>query len=445
MDRASLKRRLVLTFALLFVALAAGVCAIFTVYYDPRYIGAETLAGSVSSGLRATADGRLSVPPGVISAEDARRNPGVWFVARDRRGRILALGDAPADARRLLRALPPPHFAGEESLNFIAADGKPATAQWVQTPAGPATVLAGGLAPGALGLEDWLAASLAVVVTALLPLAVLFLILGLTTVPLVLGALRRLRVEAEAMDGGDLKRRLPEAGTVAELRPVVRAFNGALDRVQAASERRDRMIGDIAHELRTPLAVLTLRTEALEESPAKGELRRGLDRLSQMIGQMLDSERLRAPDRRRERVDLVALTRNAVAGIAPLALAGGYALTFDSEADSVLIDGDGPAIERAVANLLANAVAHAGGSGTIAVRVSAAGAVEVEDAGAGLPAGAHERVFEPFHRERWDKDGCGLGLHLVREVMRAHGGRAEAADGVSGALFRLIFPQPTPA
>jgi signal transduction histidine kinase len=277
------------------------------------------------------------------------------------------------------------------------------------------------------------------------PLILLLAVLALVVLPPVFRALRRLREAAAGVDGADLDRRLPEGELVSELRPVARAFNAVLDRVQASAQRRDRLVADIAHELRTPLAVLSLRAEELPDSPEKPELRRGLDRLSRMISQILDSERLGSPDRRREPVDLVELARTAVAGIAPLAISEGYQLDFESEAETVVVQGDPAALGRAVSNLLSNAVAHAGGGGVIAVRVTAQGA----GGGSGRrprPApGAGERVFDPFHRERWDKDGCGLGLHLVSEVMRAHGGRAEAAESPSGALFRLVFPQPAHA
>ena len=439
MGQASLARRLLLAFFACFLALAASLILLLTVLYDTRYVAAENLAGAVASELRAESSWRLALPPG---AEALQAGDGVWFLARDERGRILAGGEPPADARRLLGALPRPHFSGEEILNFVAGDGRPATAQWIKSPVGPVTVLAGGAPGGPLGAVEWSAGLAAVTIAALVPLTVLFLILALATLPLVLRALRRLRTAAAAVDGSDLAVRLPEDGVVSELRPVVQAFNAALDRVQGASERRDRLVGDIAHELRTPLAVLTLRLEDLPDGPGKAEFRRGLDRLSQMIAQMLDSERLGALQGQGELVDLVAIARAAVAQIAPLALAEGYDLDFIAEEEPVLVQGDGPAIGRAISNLLGNAVAHAGGTGAIQVRVTADRQVEVEDAGAGLARGAHERVFEPFHRERWDKDGCGLGLHLVRQVMKAHGGRAEAADGDAGALFRLVFPAP---
>jgi signal transduction histidine kinase len=72
--------------------------------------------------------------------------------------------------------------------------------------------------------------------------------------------------------------------------------------------------------------------------------------------------------------------------------------------------------------------------------------VEVADQGPGVAEAERERVFDPFYRERWDRDGCGLGLHLVRQIMQAHGGRAELAPSQlgSGARFRLLFPRSEP-
>lgn len=435
----SLKRRLLLAFTAAFAALAGGILLVFLLMFEPRYFAVESAATSLELDLERTAVGALTISGDELDAV-RRRSLGLWWLVRDRDGRVISGGPAHERDRRLLAALPPPQSSGEERLNYIADDGLPATAQWANTEAGPVTLIVGGVRASELPLWEWGLLGLAVTVVTVPPLLLLLGVLGAVVLPLVLRALRRLREEAAAIDGTDLDRRLPEGELVSELRPVARAFNAALDRVQESAARRDRLVADIAHELRTPLAVLSLRAEELPDSPEKPELRRGLDRLSRMISQILDSERLGAPGRRREPVDLVELARAAVAGIAPLAISEGYQLEFSAETESVVVDGDPAALGRAVANLLSNAVAHAGGGGTITVRVTAAGAVEVGDDGPGLPAGAGERVFEPFHRERWDKDGCGLGLHLVQEVMRAHGGRAEAAERSSGALFRLVFP-----
>ena len=134
-----------------------------------------------------------------------------------------------------------------------------------------------------------------------------------------------------------------------------------------------------------------------------------------------------------------------MANAAPLAVSNGYELSFSAAAPHLFVDGDPHAIGRAIANLLGNAVAHGGGAGLIQLQVGGDGSVDVIDQGAGVPAEAHERIFEPFRRERWDRDGCGLGLHLVREIMRAHGGTACVVRSAQGAAFRLSFPGAAPS
>jgi len=126
-----------------------------------------------------------------------------------------------------------------------------------------------------------------------------------------------------------------------------------------------------------------------------------------------------------------------------MAFSAGYEMAFEPERETLAAAGDRTAIERAVTNLVQNAIEHGGRAGKITLRVVAPAVIEVEDEGGGVPQGERERIFEPFYRVRPKDHGAGLGLNLVQEIMQLHGGHIEVADGHSGgACFRLIFPSP---
>lgn len=442
--RPSLVRRLMLAFTLgpivavliLFVGLRPTLLNFADVNAGP-----EIVIALVRGELERSPNGSLTVANEAHVRAIAARSGRLWFMVKDRTGE-LSFGAVPEEVERFARALP--GQVKEAHIGDVRSSRR--VEDWsmaqVDTAAGRVMIYGGGVDPDAIRLSDWLIFAhydsefymglflIALIVAAGGPLAI----------PVVISGLRPTARAATRLNPADLTGRLPEKGVVKELRPIVRAFNSALDRLAAAFERRKRFIADVAHELRTPLAVLNMHVDALPEDRIKRDLQRTVYRLGQMVGQMLDAERLVLAARQREPVDLVALARGAVAEIAPLAIASGYELAFSSEQERIVAEGDRHALGRALANLLGNAVAHGGGSGTVAVRVGAPGWIEVADEGPGLPEGAGERVFEPFHRERWDKDGCGLGLHLVREIMRAHEGEARLVGAGSGAVFRLELP-----
>ncbi len=118
--------------------------------------------------------------------------------------------------------------------------------------------------------------------------------------------------------------------------------------------------------------------------------------------------------------------------LAPLAIAANYELSFETAAEVVLMRGDRGSLERALTNLIQNAIEHGGRNGTIAVRVELPAAVSVTDDGPGIPSSERERVFEPFYRLHGRNRGAGLGLNLVQEIVRLHGGQVEISDGPSG-------------
>ena len=128
--------------------------------------------------------------------------------------------------------------------------------------------------------------------------------------------------------------------------------------------------------------------------------------------------------------------------LAPLAIAGGYEISFEASAASVVVMGDDTAIERALTNLVQNAIQHGGRRGLIAIDVDRSGTVAVTDEGAGVPVEHRDFVFEPFHCLDARSRGVGLELrNLVREIVALHQGQVSVSDGANGgARFEMVFP-----
>lgn len=129
-----------------------------------------------------------------------------------------------------------------------------------------------------------------------------------------------------------------------------------------------------------------------------------------------------------------------MADLAPYAVAEGYDLSLDSPDAPVWDQGDRYGLDRMIVNLIQNAVQHGGGRGAITVRLTPAGVIEVQDERPGIPEPERARVFEPFFRRNPHGAGAGLGLKMVRDIARAHGGDAEVADASPGATFRVSLP-----
>lgn len=438
----SLTRRI----ALVFLAMHLAVLLLGVVVMRPLFLESED--GDVSGpaiAAQLVADslvshgsgGRTIVPSGAL-VHLMRDAPELWAIVDDGRER-LRLGRVPAGAERVLAVLPRDAFAAQFRVPGQRTPVSDAALVRFERGGISLGVVAGGVDPGAIGFWRWLHYLFASRgLLALLCLAAVAVPAVLLAAPIALRRLRPLIAAARAIDPAHPERRLPIAITPRELRPLVGAFNATLDGLAGELERRRRFIADVSHELRTPLAILALHVDALPQGPGRSELLRLQFRLTHMVGQMLDAQRLAIAPLVAATVDLRSLASGVVAEFAPLAIREGYSVALTGDAGPIPVGVEPHAIGRALSNLLGNAVAHGGGSGQIEVRVNRNGTIDVIDEGPGVLPEARSRIFLPFSRERWDRDGCGLGLHLVREIMRAHGGEVDVVDSPRGH-FRLSF------
>ena len=287
-------------------------------------------------------------------------------------------------------------------------------------------------------------------------------ILGLVLVRVGLRPLRDVRRTADAITGGDLEHRVPNANDRTEVGHVATALNVMLDRIadafselQESEERLRRFVADASHELRTPIAAVSAYTELYRRGASKdaADLSRvlsGIEKESARMGHLVEDlltlarldEDAPAPT---DAVELVGLAHEATE--TARTVGPGWPLALEAT-DAVEVVGDRDALRRVIDNLLSNVRAHTpeGTRATVSVKREGADAViEVTDEGPGITEEQAEAVFERFFRSDRSRSratgGSGLGLAIVASVVRAHGGHAEARPRPGGgAVFRVVLP-----
>jgi two-component system, OmpR family, sensor kinase len=266
----------------------------------------------------------------------------------------------------------------------------------------------------------------------------------------------RLRRRVETLTGhmralreGNLDAVAPPADGEDEIAELARVVAGATEKLRAARAAQDRLVADAAHELRTPLTLmrtsidvaLRRRRDAPELVASLEETRREVERLAALAARLLDLATAgrgawdRAPGYlARVASDAAESARGAAeerAVLVTVDAAGPVPATFDAHG-----------VRQAIDNLVANAIRFSPRGGEVKVRVERAGEVAriaVEDGGPGIAPADRERVFEPFEREK-ASGGAGLGLAIVREIARGHGGRAYVDGSARGARVVLELP-----
>lgn len=257
-----------------------------------------------------------------------------------------------------------------------------------------------------------------------------------------LSPLREAAAHASRIEMNSIDQRIPLEGIPAETIPLVEAVNAALARLDAGAARQRRFAANAAHELRTPIAILRTRIDALPDAPYKTALKRDVRRIHTIVEQLLTAATLGVHGGQiDEIVDLVATIRALVGDYAPLVIENKRHIEFDSALPLVRVRGNRRALECVVANLIDNALRAEPESGTVLVRVGARGAVDVADHGEEVPMDARGMIFEPFWRGDKAAPGTGLGLTIVKELMDLQKGKVSVAETPGGgATFRVTLP-----
>jgi signal transduction histidine kinase len=298
------------------------------------------------------------------------------------------------------------------------------------------------------------------------PLAVVAPLLALAMwwlAALTLRPLAEVAAGVRRRDAGSLDA-LPVAGLPDEVAPLVQALNALLARLGQSLELQRAFVADAAHELRSPLTALKLQMGRLERAAdeasrreATEALSQGITRAARLVEQLLALARHEpgAPPLAAQPTDLAEVAREAVAGLVPLALSRGSTISLDAEAP-VTMHGDAAALALLVRNLVDNALRHGPAGAAVAVcaeRHEGVPRLLVDDAGPGIPADDHARVFDRFYRRApagaaGDTDspievteGSGLGLAIVRGIAEQHDAHINLGTSPLGGLrVEVVFP-----
>ena len=232
------------------------------------------------------------------------------------------------------------------------------------------------------------------------PILLLLLLIDILIFRRALDPVREASTTAAAIGPQRTDVRLPEQAMPAEIAPLVHAVNQALDRLEAGFRAQRDFTADMAHELRTPLAIVRARVDSLEPGPVRDALRADLVNMTRTVNQVLDIAELESfivGDRRQGRPPCGLRRRRGLHGAA-CRRAVGKTIALTGAAGPVWVRGHAEALFRAVRNLVENAIRHTPAGVSIEVEVTEDGIVRVLDDGPGVPEADRESIFRRFWR-----------------------------------------------
>jgi two-component system sensor histidine kinase CpxA len=263
--------------------------------------------------------------------------------------------------------------------------------------------------------------------------------------------LRTLANAADRFGRGDFSARVAYRGK-SEIGTLATSFNEMADRIETLMTAERRLLQDISHELRSPLARLNFAAELARTAPdreaAVDRLQRDIDRLTSLVDELLDVTRAEGDPgaRRMLAVDLDRLVDDVVEACRFDASARGCTIVVEGRS-SQTIDGDRELLRRAVENVLRNAVAHAPDQTDVTLSLVEEGkrvTIAIRDRGPGVPDGLLTSIFAPFYRVDESREagtgGIGLGLSITSRAVQLHHGTVRAENAHPGLRVILTLP-----
>ena len=275
----------------------------------------------------------------------------------------------------------------------------------------------------------------------MIPLVVLTLGVAVISVRRSLGSLVLAAEQAQRMSPLDTASRFDVSGMPHEAASLAIAINGLLDRVRSLVSAQRLFIARAAHELRTPLSVIMLELERIDD-PRVRRLEADVRGMSETVDHLLTLARLEGSEAiKLVDLDMGRIATELVSRLEDWVLANQHKIKLEVR-EPTRIAGDATAIREAMRNLIENAVRHTPPGTDIELTVGPHGSVVVEDNGPGLDTDVAAELLEPFKKARDSSSGAGLGLAIVKQAVELHSGSVEIGRSASGgARFTLSFAE----
>ncbi len=429
-----LRRRLVIVG----LALTAASLAVVSFYYaDWAAMRSEKLDEQVeriTSVLQRDGAGTLTASLSAAHRQLFEKYAGAYaYRVQDGNGRVISEANASLIPRGVTSASLPDILV-KATFGSSAPDNTLTAIHRVSVGGAPAYVIfASASDPAGLTWRIFSGEIVGHVVAPIFPFALLLTLINLWTIKKSLAPLNNAAAAADRIRDMPGLEPLPAAGLPSEIKALVQATNAALERLGRALEAERAFTAEVAHALRTPLAILSARLDTLSPDSEVGTIRPDIEAMIRLVNQMLAAAQADnlVVDLNQE-VDLAVVARDVVAKMAPLAIRDGRSLAQEGS-EAVFVRGDADAIAHALRNIIENAIRHAPAGTEVIVAVDARGSVEVRDAGPGLPDDQKVFAVRRFWRgANSGSAGTGLGLSIAQRIMEAHGGDLLIGDGPDG-------------